>query len=417
MQTNRRWIYLITGAFLLLFLGLIYAWSIFKAPFMEFYPEWTVSQLSMTFTISMICFCLGGFVGGQLNKKLQPMYILWISAVMLFVGFFGVSTIVRFTAGTSLYLLYIFYGVLCGGGVGIGYNCVISTVNKWFADRAGTASGILLMGFGLGGLVFGGLVNILISNMGLFPTFKTLAILVSIIIVIGSLILKSPQANNEKMEMKYDIKSYKTKEMVSDARFWIFIIWTVLLNSAGLLVINSGATIALAFGAPALLGLLVSVFNGCGRVVLGGMFDKHKRKRTLFTNTMIVLCAGIILALGAITGQMGFILIGLLITGLGYGGMPAITSAYIHSEFGPKHFPVNFSVAMFSLIPAAIIGPLISSQLIESAEGSYTSTFIMIIILALAGAVLWQLLNTASVKREQSHQRIVKIPSQCSHRR
>ncbi len=53
---NKRWICFITGIVLLLFLGLIYAWSIFKAPFSEAYPEWSVSQLTMTFTISMIFF-------------------------------------------------------------------------------------------------------------------------------------------------------------------------------------------------------------------------------------------------------------------------------------------------------------------------------------------------------------------------
>ena len=85
----------------------------------------------------------------------------------------------------SLYLLYIFYGVLCGTGVGIGYNCVISTINKWFPDKAGFSSGMLLMGFGTGGLVLGGIVDIMMDNMGLFTTFRYLAIAGTVILFGG----------------------------------------------------------------------------------------------------------------------------------------------------------------------------------------------------------------------------------------
>lgn len=181
-----RWIYLAAGTILLLFLGLIYAWSIFKAPFTEVFPEWSVSQLSMTFTISMIFFCLGGFLSGQLIKRIKPIFIICISAALLFIGFRGVSIIGRFESDTALILLYVFYGMMCGGGVGIGYNSIISTVNKWFSDKAGLSSGILLMGFGFGGLLFGGLVSVLIGNAGLFGTFRILSIVAIVVLVLGS---------------------------------------------------------------------------------------------------------------------------------------------------------------------------------------------------------------------------------------
>ena len=149
MNTNKRWVYLGMGTLTLLFLGLIYAWSIFRTPFGELFPDWSISQLSMTFTISMIFFCLGGFAGGVLSKKLSIRTRMLISAVMLLVGFFAVSMVKPDSPSSSLIMLYIFYGVFGGGGVGFAYNGVIGTLNKWFPDKVGLASGIMLMGFGL----------------------------------------------------------------------------------------------------------------------------------------------------------------------------------------------------------------------------------------------------------------------------
>ena len=152
------------------------------------------------------------------------------------------------------------------------------------------------------------------------------------------------------------------------------------MSSAGLLVINSAASIAIAFGAPAVLGLIVSIFNGGGRLLFGSAFDKIGRKKTMTINSMVFILAGSVLFLGAKLDNVYLVLVGLLLTGIGYGGAPSVTSAVINKFFGPKHYPVNFSIGNFSLIPAAIIGPYISG-LLQDMSGSYNTTFIMIVCL------------------------------------
>lgn len=401
MNNNKRWSYLIAGTIMLLFLGLIYAWSIFKAPFNEIYTEWTESQLSLTFTISMIFFCLCGFFAGLLVKKFPPRMVLWLSAVMLFIGFFGASRLNPEDSQTSLTLLYVFYGFFCGGGVGFGYNTVISTVNKWFTDRAGLASGLMMMGFGLGGIVLGSAVSTMIGSIGLFTTFMVLAVAVAVILVLGSFFMVVPKETNIKSDSsseKEEVPSVTTGEMLKTPAFWLFVIWAVLLNSAGLLVINSAASIALAFGAPAVMGLVVSLCNGGGRVFIGSFFDKFGTKSSLFLNVCFTFCAGLCLFLGAVAFGIPFILIGLLLAGVGYGSTPTLGSAFVHKEYGPKYYPVNFSLANFALIPAAVIGPMISSMLIEQSGGSYNSTFIMIMVLAVAALVVYLLLMKVNRK-------------------
>ena len=415
MGVNRRWLYLGTATLALLFLGLIYAWSIFRTPISEIFPDWSVSQMSLTFTISMIFFCLGGFAGGLMSKKLSVRVRFLISAAMLFIGFFAVSMVDPAKPASSLIMLYIFYGIFGGSGVGIAYNTVIGTMNKWFPDKVGLASGIMLMGFGLGGLVLGSVVNGMIGSMGLLAAFRILGIVIAIVCAAAAFIIKVPDVSESaalaelaaasasgKTEIagSDDAASLKTDytagEMLSTARFWFFTLWAILLNSAGLLVINSAANISVAFGGTAVLGMIVSLFNGAGRIVAGNNFDRFGRKAATIVNNAFMLGAGVFLTLGGMSGKYIFILCGLVFVGLAYGGCPTITSAYINKAFGPANFPTNFSIANFSLIPAATIGPMISSALLESAGGSYNTNFYAIIGFSIGALIMWVLLNISS---------------------
>ena len=66
MKTRNRWIYVIAGTLILLFAGLVYAWSVMSAPIAAQYPSWSKAQLSITFTLVMMFFCFGA-VGLQVD--------------------------------------------------------------------------------------------------------------------------------------------------------------------------------------------------------------------------------------------------------------------------------------------------------------------------------------------------------------
>ena len=50
-------------------------------------------------------------------------------------------------------MLFLTYGVIGGCGLGLGYVTPVATVAKWFPDKKGLATGMVIMGFGLGALV------------------------------------------------------------------------------------------------------------------------------------------------------------------------------------------------------------------------------------------------------------------------
>lgn len=401
-REKNRWVMLLTGTIALLFLGLIYGWSIFRAPLNELFPDWSAAELSLTFTISIVCFCLGGFVGGKMIGRSGCRKMLLLGAAVLFVGFYGVSGLNTQKPQKSLLALYLLYGVLCGSGVGIGYNAIITTVNKWFPDRAGFASGTMLMGYGLGGIVLGGAVNSLIGVVGLLQTFKWLAVSTGILICLAALLIEPPEEKAEEeqsMDANTSEGSLTPLQMLRTPSFWLFMLWAVLLNSAGLMVINNAAPIAAAFGAPAVLGLVVSICNGVGRIIVGAFFDRFGRKTSMLMNLCFTMAAGLLLYAGDRAAAAVIIIVGLLFTGLGYGATPTISAAFLRREYGGKYYAVNFSIGNFALIPAAIVGPMLSSMLIEQAGGSYTGTFLAIVAFAAAASLTWMVLNRFSSKK------------------
>lgn len=402
---NNKWKNLTIGTLVLMFLGLLYAWSIFVIPLRKMYPTWTVPNMSLTFTISMSFFCIGGFISGQLSNKIKTKYILIFAATLLLVGFFQLSKLNQLDTVNSLKKLYFYYGVLCGTGVGIGYNCVLGVVNKWFPGKVGFSSGLMLMGFAFGGMILGSVVNLLTSRYGLNTTFFILAITNFILLLFSALTLKAPNiislTDTKKIDENKKVagkKDYTAIEMISTSSFWLFFFWCACIGSSGLLVISYAASIAAKFGAPAVLGLLVSIFNGIGRVSFGAIYDKVGHSKFMLLNSFTLLLSGVALTAGSIFNSVVFIFIGLIMVGFSYGGSPTLTASAIHSIYGAKNYPINFSISTFSVIPAAVFGPMISSFLVEKSNGSYTSTFILIITFSLV-AFLIRKLFLISIKK------------------
>ena len=126
--------------------------------------------------------------------------------------------------------------------------------------------------------------------------------------------------------------------------------------------------------------MVVSLCNGAGRVLMGAVFDGKGRRTALVTDCLLQFGAGLALITGAALTSSALIIAGLVLAGFFYAGSPTIAAAYIKNVFGDKYYSVNFSIANFSLIPAALIGPTASSALVSAGGGSYATTFILIAV-------------------------------------
>ncbi len=382
---RKRWFYLVLGVVLMLFLGLIYAWSVFRAP-LEAEFGWTKAETSVTFSISMMMFCLGGFVGGLITGKKGHRATMILCAICLAAGFIFASRI------NSLLGIYLTYGVLCGFGVGLGYNATITTLVKWFPDKQGFISGTALMGFGFGGMLLGTLGAVMIEKLGWRPTFVIFGIVFAIIVLVAMMLLKA--ASKEFVEsmitgsknVAQAVEELAPKEMVKRRNFWVYFVWSIVLSAAGLAIINDAAPFAqhITGGdlkqAAAIAGI-VSIFNGVGRVLVGIIYDKFGYRVTMLMTDVMFLAAALVFISCMKSQSYALLIVGFVLIGMSYGCVPPTNSAFTAYFFGRSNYGVNFSLMNMNLIFASYLGPLCGG-------GDYMRSFFFIIGFAVIALIL-----------------------------
>src|SRR5262245_61431499 len=169
MKTSNRWTIAIAGVFLQIALGAVYAWSVFRIPLTKQFG-WSISEVTLTFTISIFVLGFASFFGGLWLNRSGPRVVSVTGGLLYGAGTFLASF------SHSLGWLYVSYGVIGGIGLGLGYIVPIAVLVKWFPDRRGLITGIAVGGFGAGALITAPLATRLIQSVGVLHTFAYLGI-------------------------------------------------------------------------------------------------------------------------------------------------------------------------------------------------------------------------------------------------
>lgn len=392
VPNSRRWLYLAVGVIALLFAGIIYAWSILKAPLAAEFG-WPGPDLAFNFTLTMCFFCLGGPAGGLLAKRFGTFPTLTASGVLSCAGFVLASHLTQ----RGLTALYLSYGVLAALGIGMAYNVIISTVSLWFPDRKGLCSGMLMMGFGASALVVGALADFLflVPGMGWRKTYVLLGLGLGAALLLTGAVLRLPGSDPALPQAGIKSadageapapRSYTPAEMLRRGAFWRAFLCIVFLAAVGNTAISFARDLALSVGAgaglaTALVGGL-SVCNGLGRILTGGVFDRLGRRPTMLLFNGVSIAAALVTLLSIILHAVPLCVLGLCLIGISYGSCPTISSAFISSFYGPEYFSINFSLMNFNLMGAALIA--MAANLLLSDTGGYLLPFAMLCLLAAA---------------------------------
>jgi OFA family oxalate/formate antiporter-like MFS transporter len=390
MRTNNRWVIAIAGVFLQIALGAVYAWSVFRIPLAKQFG-WSISEVTLTFTISIFVLGFAAFFGGLWLNRKGPRVVALTGGALYGLGVFLASF------SHHLWWLYLSYGVIGGIGLGFGYIVPVAVLVKWFPDRRGLITGIAVGGFGAGALITAPVATRLIQTIGVLNTFAYLGIAFLIVTVVAGLFMQNPpegwkpegwrpSAIQTSQRAGHD---FTLGEAFKTWQWWALWLLLFLNTCAGISIISQEAPIfeeltgVSALVAGSMVGL-ASIGNAAGRVFWAWLSDSITRRATFFTMFLIQVVLFWFLPNIASASLMTIIaFVVLLCYGGGFGTMPAFTADY----FGSRNVGPIYGLMLTAWGFASAFGPLLIAYMRE-VSGSYHGALHLIAALMAASLLL-----------------------------
>ena len=400
----RRVATLAIGTMLLLFLGLIYAYSVLMAPLKAQFG-WSVSGMTLIFAISIVAFTVGNLAAGRIEatRGVRPVYL--IGAALLLAGFFGSALV---DGPDALTVVYLTYGVLASLGIGLVYNVVIPVVTAWFPDKCGMAQGVSLMGFGMGGFLLGPVATQLYTVVDWRAAFVGIGVVFSALVVACSLVLREPHA--EELAAlpaaapaagasdggDVPVRDLGVSEMVRTRTFGLLYLFLFMIGSVGMGITGIGRELPASLGADALgaafiIGF-VNVGNGLGRLAAGTLLDRLGRGRTM-VGVGALSVAGTALLMGSLAlASTALMAPACLVCGLAWGAAVVCMPFVTRTEWGMANMASNMAVVNTYSIFGAVLGSW-GAGLLAERLGSFLPVLAIMAAMGILGTLVALLMS------------------------
>jgi len=400
MPQHNRWAIAAAGVVMQVALGAVYAWSVFRIPLTRAFG-WTISEVTLTFTIAIFVLGLAAFGGGLWMRRVGPRTVA-LTAGALYGAGVGLASL----AGGRLWWLYCSYGLIAGVGLGLGYIVPVATLVKWFPDKRGLITGLAVAGFGAGALITAPVATSLIASVGVLRTFAILGAAYFVAVTGGALFMRNPpdgyqppSARDGLKDVPYRMKvvgnglqAVPSSTLGAALRSWQwYALWTLLFlnTTAGIAVISQAApmfqeiTHITAARAASVVGV-ISIANGAGRLLWAWLSDVIGR-RPVFLAMFVVqaIVFWILPSAHSLTLFAALTVLVLLCYGGGFGTMPAFAADY----FGAEHVGSIYGLMLTAWGVAGILGPTLMAALRER-SGGYDGALRLIAALMLVSAVI-----------------------------
>jgi len=354
-MSKNKYLIVLAGMIMQLSIGSIYAYSKWIEPLAK-ELNWDAHDTKTGFSLAICFLGLTAAFMGKFAQKIGPKKGGLIATIFLTIGLLGAAYAVKIN---SIYLFYLTFGILQGIGLGFGYIVPVYTVVKWFPDRPGLASGIIIMSFALGSLLASFLISGLYASVGLSGAFLTLAIAYGICMLLSALYLANPVTTTEHHHAHEDLTA---KQILTDKRFMA--LWLMLfLNVCGGIAIISKAAIlgeevvGMDAAQATMFVAIIGLFNGIGRLFWSSISDKIGCWATFMIFLGInAICFALIPTFS--TNTISFQAITYIIIA-GYGAGFATMPSFVKEIFGADKYGPVLGYTLTAWSAAAFVGPLL----------------------------------------------------------
>lgn len=382
-----RWLFVPLGITVLLCLGTVYSWSIFRKP-LEKQLNIGATDSLLPFTVLLVVFAVLMPITGFFIDRYGSRTVTAVGGVVTGIGY------ILSAFAPNITVLVLTYGVIAGAGVGIAYGVPLAVAAKWFPDKKGLAVGLTVIGFGLSPLITAPIAKYLIDTYQIPQTFLILGIAFTVIILAVSAALKMPPtgwtpAGFAAARSRTAVNSQIAPMMKSPAFYGLWVCYTIgTLVGLGAIGISSPVAqeiIKLDAGTAAATVSLFAIFNGMGRPMFGWITDRFKPKYAAIANYILILIASIMMTQAG-EGQVATYIIAFCLFWLSLGGWLAIAPTATLTLFDPTDYAKNYGIVYTAYGVGAFFGTIAAGK-IRDTFGSYTNAFYITAILAVVGII------------------------------
>ncbi|MCL2096895.1 MAG: MFS transporter, partial [Oscillospiraceae bacterium] len=287
MKTKNRYLILTSGMIIQFCAGIIYLWSVFKAP-VAAHLNWAPDSASLTASIMLSMFVLGIILGGRAQDKFGPRKATLVGSIMIGSG----MACTALTGENAPWLVYITYAVIGGLGVGTVYMSTIAAAQKWFPDKRGFASGMIVGAFGLSSVVFAPLAKEMLAELGVPVTFLIFGAGFLIICGLCSLLIENPPQGYlpegfTPSQAVITAKQYSPGEIIKTRQFYLLALGLLFTLPAFFILnpvfISLGEARGLSANLATLGVMLTGVGSASGRLTASWASDKTGLKPAMIS--------------------------------------------------------------------------------------------------------------------------------------
>lgn len=411
-NANRTRVFSIAGCLVVqLCVGIIYLWSIFKAPVAEAFGC-AAAELGMVSSYMLTAFVAGCLLGGILNDRKGPR-MTCLFGVVIFSA--GIAATAWLTA-ESIALINFTYSVLGGIGSGLAYSACISCIQKWLPNRRGLATGLAVASFGLSTVVFTPVSRFLmdactspVSGLVDFRlVFSILALVFLTFGLVGSLMIRSAPQQEQAVSgtpanTNACVVDLSIGKAVRTMPFWCIFFTVFFINGTWNLTVpilyDLGVERGLTAAAATFAVSFTGIANTAGRLIMSTISDKLGRRRCICLLSLLTVAA----ALTMIFAQGYGYIAAVSVIAFAYGGPSSINAAMTTDYFGSRCSGTNYGVIMLALGLSSLFFNALSATVLN---GNIALSFIMAAVSAVIPLALMALIGEppATLPDPQPHQ-------------
>ena len=321
-----------------------------------------------------------GFLAGWLIDKYGPRRLMIVGILMMGTALVGLSF------SDSLGFFYLFYifnalGYVCGGPL----PCQV-LISRWFDKNRGKAMGIAYLGIGTGGFLVPLIAAGLINNFGWRLALILLGLLIVIVAIPLSLFVKD-SPSKESVTIKPE-PAVPIKKILKNPYFYLLAFGS-MCSIAAVGSVNQHFKLFLVEhdftqNSAARLISLVLLSSLIGRVLMGWLADLFPRKYVMIFIYLIVAGSIPMLLLPDFPGRLYIFAV---IFGIGVGGDYMIIPLIAGDLFGVRTLGRVMGIILVSDGIAEASMPMLVGAIRDNAT-SYSPAFVVLICVALAGALI-----------------------------